>query len=409
MKALFAVFACGVMLAGHAGAQPSGREKELADIEQRLKSRAEEERRLKDEAEAREKEVAALRYRMIEAANALQGAEKRIEEIAEEVARLEAEEKEIAASLIAERANLSDVLAGLQSLEMGRPPALLVSPDDANRAARAAMLLANAAPALESRASALKLSLDRLSRVRADRDSERASFTKTNQEIGDRRTVLAELLEKKLAERDVAQRLASAAQRETAALAARATSLRDVIRRLERLASEITPRLKPGRGSPAAPASPEERPGRTSDAFLPSRPFAEAKGALRPPVVGRLAGTFGGPKPEGGRFDGVRFEVRDQAIVTAPYEANVAFARPWGPIGNLIVLDVGNGYHLLLIGVSAFLVTEGQRVSAGEPVGAMNAPEAGGDPVLDFEIRRNGDPVNPSLWLSRKSMEEMAF
>ncbi|MEE2691402.1 MAG: peptidoglycan DD-metalloendopeptidase family protein [Pseudomonadota bacterium] len=413
---LFAALAGALLGAVPAAAQLSERqsaqrEKELAEIEARLKARAEEERRLKDEAEAREKEVQALRYRMIEAANSLQEAERRIAEIADEIARLDIEEAKIAASLFSERGNLSEVLAALQSLEMGRPPALLVSPDDANKAARAAMLLSNAAPELEARASALKQTLDELAQVRADRDRERQAFAKTNEDIGDRREILAELLEKKMRERDVAASLALAAQRETAALAARATSLREVIRRLERLASAITPRLKPAPprlDSPASPPSLSPRPSRPLEAFKPSRPFAEARGALRPPVVGRIAGTFGGPKPEGGRFDGMRFAVRDQAIVTAPYEGSVAFARAWGPIGNLLVLDVGGGYHILMMGVGGFLVQEGQTVAAGEPLGSISAPD-GGEAMVDFEIRKNGDPVNPSLWLSRKSVEEMAL
>ncbi|MBB5517900.1 murein hydrolase activator EnvC family protein [Amphiplicatus metriothermophilus] len=391
-----------------AAAQASPSEKELAEIEARLKARAEEEKRLRDEAEAREKEVAELRYRMIETTNSLQDAERRLQAIAAELNRLDAEEARISTALIAERENLADVLAALQSLELGRPPALLVSPDDANRAARAAMLLSEAAPVLEARAAALKESLDALTRVRAERERERQAYEKTNEEISARRTILAELLEKKQAERDVAASLAAAAQRETAALAARASSLREVLQRLERLASAITPRLKPSPPRLDAPPAPSRRPSRTPDIFAPARPFAEARGALRPPVVGRLVGEYGAQRPEGGRFEGIRFAVADQAIVTAPYEANVAFARPWGPVGNLIVLDVGGGYHILLIGVGAFLVQEGQRVAAGEPVAAMAAPPGGGA-TLDLEIRKNGEPVNPSLWLSRKSMEDMAF
>jgi septal ring factor EnvC (AmiA/AmiB activator) len=126
-------------------------------------------------------------------------------------------------------------------------------------------------------------------------------------------------------------------------------------------------------------------------------------------VVGRLVGKFGAERPGGGNYTGVRFAARDQAIVTAPYEASVAFARPWGPFGNLIVLDVGGGYHILLIGVSSILVQEGQKVAAGEPVGAMSGGQGGESAILDLEIRKNAEPVNPSLWLSKKSMEEMAF
>lgn len=407
---LLALFCCAVPAAAPAAAQIDRRAEELADVEQRLKDRAEEEKRLKNEVEEREKEVASLRYRMIETANSLQESEKRMSEIAEELARLTAEASALEAKLKTEQETLGDVLAGLQSLEISRPPALLVSPDDANKAARAAILLADAAPTLEARARALRTDLDRLAALREERDRQRAALEKTSEEISARRVVLAELLKKKQGERDVAAGLAAAAQKETAALAARATTLREVIRRLERLASSITPRLKPPRSrldqpAPAPLAKSRLRP----EPFAPAMPFTAARGALRPPVVGRLAGAFGAARPGGGRYEGVRFATRDQAIVTAPYEASVAFARPWDPIGNLIVLDVGGGYHILLIGVSSILVQEGQKVAAGEPVGAMSGGQTGEPASLDLEIRKGGEPVDPSLWLSRKSMEEMAF
>ena len=118
-----------------------------------------------------------------------------------------------------------------------------------------------------------------------------------------------------------------------------------------------------------------------------------------------MIGKVGARRPEGGRFDGVRFVTRDKAIVTAPFQADVVFARSWDPIGNLIVLDAGAGYHILLIGVSAFLIEEGQEVAAGEPIGAM----AGDQARLDVEIRKDGEPVDPSLWLSRESNEDFAF
>ncbi|MCB2112004.1 MAG: peptidoglycan DD-metalloendopeptidase family protein [Parvularculaceae bacterium] len=389
--------------ASDAGAQVEEPENELAEIERKLKEQRTEETKLKDEARAREKEVAALRRRMIETAQALQQAERRIADINGEVERLEAEKSDLESTLLRQRESLGEVLAALQSIERSRPPALLVSPDDASKAARAAMLLADVTPQIEARAAILKTALDDLAAVKADLEKERARAEKTNDEIGARRTVLAELLSKKQGERRVAQRLAAAAQGETAALAARATNLRDVIGRLERLARVVAPRLKPPFSRPTA-APDARRPLPKPVPFNPVRAFASAKGALRSPVAGTLTGRFGADRPEGGKFDGLRFATPDRAIVTAPFEAHVAFARAWNPIGNLVVLDVGGGYHILLMGVGGFLVEEGQSVKAGEPVAAMAGPDA----VLDLEIRKNGEPVNPSLWLSENARPDPA-
>lgn len=390
---------------------PDSRADELAKIEKRLEDRAADEKRLKNEATEREKEVAEIRFRMIETANALQESERRLGETADQIERLAGEEAALAEKLEVEQSNVGDVLAALQSMELSRPPAILVSPEDANKAARAAILLAGAAPELEAKARALREDLNRLKAIRVERDQEMAAFEKTRAQVTARRQVLADLLKQKQAERDVAARLAAAAQRETAALASRATNLRDVVRRLERLARSITPRLKPAapdardpRRSPA-PTAPNLRP----DRFVPTRPFAEARGALKPPVVGRIAGAFGAKLPDGGRLDGIRFAAPDQAVVTAPFEGNVAYARAWDPIGKLIVLDVGGGYHLLFMGVSMILAQEGQRVAAGEPIATMSVAPGEKEARLDLQIRKNGEPVNPALWLSRKSVEEMRF
>ena len=397
LRFLLLVFVLSAPLS--AGAQVNS--DELQAVEQQLKERAEEEKRLRQEAAARQREVAALRNSMIETANSIQESERKVVDLEESIEQLEGEKAEAETALNVESANLSEVLAALQSLEMSRPPALLVSPEDANKAARAAIDAMRMAP--EEREA-----IDRLAALAEELARDRASFTRESNALAARRDVLAELVEKKEKERDVAQALAASAQRETARIAAEASTLRGVIERLSRLAHLITPRLKPPAPLPAAtpPTSTPNLPSvkRTAPApVITAKAFGDALGALRAPVAGRLTGDFGKPRPEGGVFEGLRFSVRNQAIVTAPFEGRVAFAQDWQPVGNMIVLDVGEGYHILLIGVGRILVEEHQKITAGEPVAEM----AGGGAALDLEIRKNGEPVNPALWLSRKTMESL--
>ncbi|MEM8936681.1 MAG: peptidoglycan DD-metalloendopeptidase family protein [Pseudomonadota bacterium] len=398
--------AMSALAGGHAVAQIS--EQDLADVERQLKDQAAEERRLLEEAEARAQEVAALRHRLIETADALQEAERAMLKVETSIGELESEKTAAETSLRLEAQNLSQVLAALQSLELSRPPAILVTPEDANRAARAAMLLSDAAPEVEARAAALRSTVDQLAILTDALASEREAYIATNIELSARRDVLSELMAQKESERDVVAGLASAAQRESAKLAARATDLREVLRRLERVAHLVTPRLKP---PPPRLAAPGPRPASPSIKPVAPRPFsgaksfAAARGALRSPVTGSLVGSFGKKRPEGGVYEGLRFSVPYRGLVTAPFEGRVVFARDWSPIGNLIVLDVGGGYHVLFVGVDAILVDESQTLAAGEPIARM----AAGGSNLDLEIRKNGEPVNPALWLSKKTMDELAF
>ncbi len=365
---------------------------DLRAIERELEARRREEARLKDEAAARAREVANLRSNMIGTAEALQTAERRIREINGEIERLESEEAALSASLRKDSERLSDILGGLLALERSRPPALFAAPDDAVDAARAAMLLADAAPELKAEADQLRAAIERLADLRESLAQERDAQERTNEEIGARRAVLAELLSAKQEERSVADRLAEAAQSETAALAARASSLRGVLSELERLARSIVPRLKPLKGG-TRQRSPVRAP---SLRFRPKTAFDLARGALKPPVVGEIIARFGDRRPEGGLSDGLRFAAEPNALVTAPHDASVDFAQFYPAVGNLIVLDVGDGYHMLLMGVGSFLVDEGQTVAAGEPIGVMT-PEAS---TLDFEIRRAREPIDPIDWLA---------
>ncbi|MFC2951388.1 murein hydrolase activator EnvC family protein [Marinicaulis aureus] len=399
------LFALAFLTPLHARAQVDS--DELKAVEQQLKERAEEEKRLKNEAAAKQREVSALRNSLIETANSIQESERKVAGLEQSIDELEAEKIEAEAALKKESENLSDVLAALQSLEMSRPPALLVNPEDANKAARAAMLLSDAAPEVEARAARLRGAIERLAALARDLDRDRANFTKESGALAARRDVLAELLTKKEQEHNVAEALAASAQRETARIAAQASTLRELIDRLSRLAHLITPRLKPPAPKEALP-EPSSTPNLPSikrtapEPVITAKAFGEARGALRAPVAGRLTGDYGKSRPEGGIFEGLRFSVRDQAIVTSPFEGRVKFAQSWPEVGNLILLDVGDGYHILFMGVGRFLVEENQRITAGEPVAEMS-----GGGALDFEIRKNGEPVNPALWLSRKTMESL--
>ena len=431
-------------------AQSSGTEPnlpvELEALEERLKNKEREEAELIKTAEERAKEITNLRYRLIETANSIQDSEREISRIERELKRLAREEADVTQKLAAEDGSLSEVLAALQAFELSRPPALLVSPDDANRAARAAMLLSEAAPALSEKAKSLRTLVKRLSDSRQGLIDQQNNYERTASSLVARREVLSELLQRKEDERDVAARLAATAQKETASLAARATSLKGVVSRLQRLAHAVTPRIKPPRSLVAiAPGSPETSdPSNTGKAtgieiidgaeagtiariipdgeglstgktpaisqvpanapFQPARTFISAKGSLRPPVVGRLAGKFG-QEIDGERLDGIRLQTRDRSIVTAPYESRIVFAQWWGTIGNMLVLDVGSGYHVLLMGVGKFLVDAGQVVNAGEPLAEMTAQAN----ILDIQIRKNGEPINPAPWLGPRDVEESAF
>ena len=100
-------------------------------------------------------------------------------------------------------------------------------------------------------------------------------------------------------------------------------------------------------------------------------------------------------------------EASPGAYVTAPADGWVLYAGPFRSYGQLLILNVGDDYHVVLAGMERIDVSQGQFVLAGEPVGAMGkvhlasvsaAAAANENPTLYIEIRRNGKPVDPGPW-----------
>lgn len=134
----------------------------------------------------------------------------------------------------------------------------------------------------------------------------------------------------------------------------------------------------------------------------PSIPFQQAKAQLPLPAAGRRVLAFGDRTQFGGQSKGMVLETRFSAQITSPCDGWVVYAGPFRSYGQLLIINAGNGYHVLLAGMSQIDVQLGQFVLAAEPVGTM-APKAKAAtqenaPVLYVEFRKDGRPIDPAPW-----------
>ena len=186
-------------------------------------------------------------------------------------------------------------------------------------------------------------------------------------------------LESKLADE---KKLAAA---EAEKLAAESKTLLELIAKLEVEAAKAVPRPKPGVKPSAKLALPKG-----------TKRFAEAKGNMTRPVSGRLVRSFGrGEK-------GLTFTGRSGGQVIAPYAGRVEFSGPFKNYDNVIILNVGDGYFVLLTGLNDLYVDAGDTVRQGEPVGKL---PSGKGTELYIELRRNGSPIDPKPWLAAQDVK----
>ncbi|WP_162150955.1 murein hydrolase activator EnvC [Ahrensia sp. 13_GOM-1096m] len=146
--------------------------------------------------------------------------------------------------------------------------------------------------------------------------------------------------------------------------------------------------------------------------IAPAAAFSTRSGQLAKPVSGRTITAFGDDDGLGQRAQGDTLETSPNAIVTAPADGKVLYAGPFRAYGNLLIIDAGEEYHLVLAGMDRIDVAQGQFVLEGEPVGAMGrirlasvtaAATKNDNPTLYIEFRKNSKPIDPSPWWEKIS------
>ena len=371
---------------------------------------AETEAKLKSEVESIGSDRRQLNQQLIDTAARIRADEDQVDGAQERLKPLGAREQALHQSLDQRRALMAEILAALQRIGRHPPPALLVSPQDALQSLRSAMMLGAVLPEMRQEADKLIADLTEMTRLRAQIAMERDGLTRELGLLKDERqrlSLLTDQRQKQLA--DSEQALEQEHQR-AAQLAKQADTLKDLIAKLEQVPS--------GQGLPShnAPDRPDltalNNPGRLAPAIA----FAAAKGRLPLPVNGVRIKEFGAPDGLGGTEKGLTVAARPGAQITAPCDGTVVYAGVFRNYGQLLILNAGSGYHVLLAGMDRISVDLGQFVVTGEPVAVMG--DGGGQvpaalaansaqPVLYVEFRKDGTPVDPGPWWATNDGEKV--
>lgn len=398
-------------------AERAARQADLDALNRKIELSTERSAALQREIDGLAKDRASLNDALVAAGDRERSASGQLAQTEVRIRILEDRLAALRASLNSRRAALGEILAGLQRLGRAPPPALLVRPEDALDSLRSAILLGAVVPSLKVDADALLIDLNALKAVRTDLAREQALLVGAATAVAEeRRRIELLIAEKRKAE---ATSLASLqAEREIAArLATEAISLKELLTGLEKSA---VGRPAPDTARPApAPASrtgPRVAALGPADRIAPAVAFASAKGLLPRPVGGTQLRGFGEDDGLGGKSLGATFTTRNGARVSAPADGWVAFVGPFRSYGELLIINVGGGYHVLLAGMERSDVELGQFVLAGEPVAVMGdrrvasagAVEIGqAQPQLYVEFRKDGVAIDPGPWWARTNDEKV--
>jgi len=328
---------------------------------------------------------------------------------------LDEKEKTIRASLDGRRAVIAEVLAALQRIGRRPPPAIVVQPEDALQAVRTAIMLGAVLPEMRQEAEALATDLTELVRLRKEIAAERDTLKRDLAALADDQQRLKLLVEGRQKRQAQAENELEAERQREAELARQAENLKDLIAKLEQGLDSDT---RSARAAARAALEGHPVPGGLKDAgrLTPAIAFGTARGVLPLPVNGVKIRNFGDPDSTGGAEKGIAIAARPGAQVTSPCDGLVVYAGPFRSYGQVLILNAGGGYHVVLMGMERISVNPGQFVLTGEPVAAMgsggqiaaaSAAVTPSQPVLYIEFRKDGTPVDPSPWWATSESEKV--
>jgi septal ring factor EnvC (AmiA/AmiB activator) len=370
--------------------------------------------KLRREIEALGNDRRALNQQLIDTAARVRDVEASVEATRARLAPLDEKQHLFQKSLDDRRAAIVEILATLQRVGHQPPPALLIQPEDALQAVRTAIMLGAVLPEMRAEADALAGDLADLLRVRKDIVGEHDRLAHDLDTLAREQLRMNMLIDERQKSQTADEQALDAERTRAADLARQVDSLKDLIGKLEASLDSAT------RAAHVAARAAEE--GRPDIAALndpgrlaPAVAFASMRGRLRLPVNGVKIREFGTSDSVGGTQKGLSIAAHAGAQITSPCDGWVVYAGAFRSYGQLLILNAGGGYHVLLAGMERISVDLGQFVLTAEPVAVMGSGSqvsASGankakQPVLYVEFRKDGAPIDPSPWWAANEGEKV--
>lgn len=394
-------------------------DQELDSVRAQERASAESQAKLRREIESIGDDRRALNQQLIDTAARVRDVEATIEATRARLKPLDDQENDIRKSLDERRTAIVEILAALQRIGRQPPPALLVRPEDALNAVRTAIALGAVLPDMRGQADALAGDLADLLTVRKDIAAEHDRLAHDLDLLGREQLRMNVLIEERQKKQATTEEALDTERTRASDLAHQVDGLKDLIAKLE---LGLDPTTRKARAEARSIEEDATRPDlaalKDPGRLAPAVAFASTRGHLRLPVNGVKIRDFGGSDGVGGTQRGQSIGTHAGAQITSPCDGWVVYAGAFRSYGQLLILNAGGGYHVLLAGMERISVDLGQFVLTGEPVGVMGGgtqvsaaaaatATRSKQPVLYVEFRKDGAPIDPSPWWATNEGEKV--
>jgi septal ring factor EnvC (AmiA/AmiB activator) len=327
-----------------------------------------------------EKELQARRKSLTDTATQVRTGEATLSKLETEQSALADSVDHESAALAADQVRLAELTSGLVRLARIPPGGLLTAFGAPVDAARAEILLRSALTATNEAAHRTELELAHLGETDQKLEAKRRETEHQSGLLKSRQADLSALIDKREADYQQTESDRQAEEGRARQIAEQAKDLRDLVARIE--------------AQQKAEAEAARRKAKQEKKAVPAVLTGHYTAAAGLPVNGQVKIAFGQNDGLGTTSHGVTILARPGATVTAPATGTVRFAGPFRGYREILILEHPGGYLSLIAGMSHVNAAVGAQVTAGEPIGAMD-DRAGASPELYYELRRNGQFIDP--------------
>ena len=405
-----------------AAQQSTGREaqRRLETIQRELQAVAAERRRLEGQRGAASRELRAVDERVADSSRSLHVAESQLAREQDALAQLNARREQLKTQQASQRKELAALLRAAYAQGDHAPLKVMLAQDRVADAQRQMTYYGYLQRQRLQRAAALSAELAELTRVETQIVEKRTALdaarvrqqTQLAALAHDRQTRAVTLgaLEQEYRDRSAREQAlgsdAKALQQvigRLRAAAARAAAERAAVERAAAKAAAVAAKSNGGKSVGGArtnagkPSAAQANPPRQTASAVPVR-----VGGFGWPLSGSLVAGFGGRMPDGRASSGLLIAAGLGTPVRAVADGNVVFAEWMTGYGLILIVDHGNGYLSLYAHNESLLKDVGAPVKRGDAVARVGNSGGLQQPALYFELRRNGQPVNPDRWFGQR-------
>lgn len=405
------MFACTLLAGTSAGAQSQREaERKLQQLHDELKTISADRRDLEGKRGTAAQQLRQADEKVAKTARALSETETALRTHEQKLSELQQQRAQLQRGLREQRVQLAALLRAADHVGRNAPLKVLLSQDTLGDATR---MLADHRYVQNARAQRIQGLTTQLE-----------ALTQVEQQITERRQALDAARAQQKAQassllKDRSQQAATVAQLDTRyqqraerekALGQDAKALEQLLANLRAAAAKAEAERRAAAKRAAAEAAAQakrgktdrpERPGKTPPKVVANAP-APKVGGLSWPVSGNLLARFNATLPDGHTSKGVLIGAPKGSTVTAVADGTVVFSDWMTGYGMILIVDHGNGYMSLYAHNDTLLRDAGASIKRGEAVAKVGSSGGQGVPALYFELRRNGQPVDPSSWLQRR-------